>query len=127
MGLSTRAQKRLAVVLTDLLGESIDASREIAAFLDGYLRRVPFQAALGLRVAIWAIVWLPLVFVARPCSADRLSSAMRKRYLSAWADSHIYPVREGFFLFKAIALMGWGSMDRVRARLGVEPLLARRS
>jgi hypothetical protein len=127
MGLSTRAQKRLAVILTDLLGESIDVGREVAAFLDGYLRRVPLQAALGLRVAIWAIVWLPLVFVARPSPADRLPPAVRARYLAAWANSHIYLVREGFFLFKAIALMGWGSMDRVRARLGVEPLLARRS
>jgi hypothetical protein len=127
MGLSTRAQKRLAVVLADLLGEPLDVGREVAGFLDRYLHCVPRQAALGLRIAIWAIVWLPLVFIARPGPANALSPRLRARYLAAWESSHIYLVREGFFLFKAIALMGWGSMDRVRLRLGVEPLVARRS
>jgi hypothetical protein len=126
MGLSPGAQRRIAVVLTDLLGETLDVAGEVAAFLDAYLRRVPLRTALGLRVVIWAIVWLPLAFVARLGPANALSPDARKRYLAAWAQSHVYLVREGFFLFKAIALMGWGSIERVRDRRGVEPLVARR-
>jgi hypothetical protein len=124
MGLSAGAQKRLAVLLADLLDEPMDIAREVAAFLDMYIRRVPFQAALGLRLVIWAIAWLPLVFIARFGPAHALPPGVRARYLAAWAESHIYLVREGFFLFKAIALMGWGSIERVRERLGVEPLRA---
>ena len=124
MRLSSREQKRLSVLLADLFGESADVALEIAAFLDRYLQRVPRRAALGLRVVIWAIGWLPIAFIGRPAPAHVLSPATRARYLTAWAESPVYLVREGFFLFKAIALMGWGSIDRVRQRLGVEPLLA---
>jgi hypothetical protein len=124
MGLSAGAQERLAVLLADLLGEPMDIAREVAAFLDAYLRRVPFQAAVALRVVIWAIAWLPLFFIARLGPAHVLPPGLRARYLAAWSQSHIYLVREGFFLFKAIALMGWGSIERVRERLGVEPLRA---
>jgi hypothetical protein len=124
MGLSAGAQERLAVLLADLLGEPVDIAREVAAFLDAYMRRVPFQAAMGLRLVIWAIAWLPLFFIARLGPAHALSPGIRARYLTAWSQSHIYLVREGFFLFKAIALMGWGSIERVRERLGVEPLRA---
>ena len=127
MRLSASAQKRLSVVLADLLGEPADVAQEVAAFLGGYMERVPLRAAAGLRLVIWAIGWLPILFVARPVPAHALSPAVRARYLAAWAQSPFYLVREGFFLFKAIALMGWGSIDRVRRRLGVEPLLASES
>jgi hypothetical protein len=127
MRLSEGAERRLSVVLADLLGEPIDVSREVAAFVDAYLRRIPFRAALALRAVIWAIAWLPFVFIATPRAAHALSPAQRTRYLDAWAHSHVYLVREGFFLFKAIALMGWGSIERVRQRLGVEALRARRA
>jgi hypothetical protein len=124
MRLSSHAQKRLSVLLADLFCETADVALEVAAFLDGYLQRVPRRAALGLRIVIWAIGWLPIVFIGRPAPAHVLSPAMRLRYLEAWAECPVYLVREGFFLFKAIALMGWASIDRVRQRLGVEPLLA---
>jgi hypothetical protein len=127
MGLGEGAQRRIAVVLADVLGEPAEVGEAVAAFLDAYLRRVPFQAALGLRVAIWAISWLPLFFVGVPLPADRLSHATRMRYVQRWASARVYFVREGFYLVKAIALMGWGAHPDVRARLGVGPLAAERS
>jgi hypothetical protein len=127
MRLSASAQRRLSVVLADLLGEPADVAQEVAAFLGRYMERVPLRAAAGLRLVIWAIGWLPILFVARPVPAHVLSATVRARYLAAWAQSPFYLAREGFFLFKAIALMGWGSIDRVRRRLGVEPLLASES
>jgi hypothetical protein len=122
VGLGEGAQRRIAVVLADVFGESIDVGREVAAFLDDYLRRVPSRAALGLRVVVWAVTWLPILFVGVPLPADALSRATRVRYLAAWSGSHVYLVREGFYLLKAIALMGWGANLAVRARLGVGPL-----
>jgi hypothetical protein len=122
MGLSEGAQYRIAVVLADVFGEPLDLARAVAAFLDGYLRRAPFQAALGLRVVTWAITWMPLFFVGVPLPANRLSSETRMRYLRRWANARIYFVREGFYLLKAIALMGWGAHPTVRDRLGVGPM-----
>ena len=124
MGLDESAQRRIAIVLADVLGEPLDVAREVAAFLDGYLRRVPFRAALGLRVVVWAIVWLPLVFVGIPLPAHALSPQTRDRYIRRWADSRVYFLREGFYLLKAVALMGWGAHETVRARMDVGPVVA---
>jgi hypothetical protein len=124
MGLSRSAQRRISVVLADLFGEPPDVAIGIAAFLDGYLRRVPLRAALGLRVVVWGITWLPLAFVGVPLPASRLTPQTRARYIERWAHSKSYFLREGFYLLKAIALMGWGAQDSVRLRLGVGPLTA---
>lgn len=122
MGIDEDAQRRIAVVLAQMFDEPIEVARDVASFLDGYLRRVPARAALGLRVMVWAITWLPIVVVGVPLPADALSPATRTRYLDAWSGSRVYFLREGFYLLKAIALMGWGAHETVRARLGVGPL-----
>jgi hypothetical protein len=127
MQLGEGAQRRIAVVLADVLGEPLDVGAAVASFLDAYLRRVPFQAALGLRVVIWAITWLPVLFVGIPLPAHRLSRQTRLRYVKRWQSARAYVLREGFYLLKAIALMGWGGQPEVRARLGVGPLAAERS
>jgi hypothetical protein len=127
MRLGEGAQRRIAVVLADALGESLDVGVAIARFLDAYLGRVPFQAAIGLRLVIWAVTWLPVVFVGIPVSANRLSRETRLRYLERWRSSHAYLLREGFYLLKAIALMGWGGHRDVRSRLGIGPLAAERT
>jgi hypothetical protein len=116
------AQRRIAVVLADVLGEPIDVAGDIAAFLDAYLQRVPARAALGLRVGVWAVTWMPFALVGVPLPADALSPATRARYLLRWTQSRNYFLREAFYLFKAIALMGWGAQPSVRARLDVGPL-----
>ncbi len=124
MGLSPSAQRRIAVVLADVFGEPLDVAGEIAAFLDRYLRRVPFRAAFGLRAVVWGITWMPFAFVGVPLPASALSPETRARYIERWAHSKNYFMREGFYLLKAIALMGWGAQDVVRTRLGVGPLAA---
>jgi len=126
MGLGPAAQRRIAVFLADVLGEPLDVALAVAAFLDGYLRRVPFEAALGLRVVVWAITWLPLLFVGVPLPVDALSPEKRAAYLKRWSESRVYLQREGFYLLKAIALMGWGAQPVVRARLGLGPMAAAR-
>jgi hypothetical protein len=124
MGLGAGARRRVAIVLADVLGEPYEVALAVAAFLDRYLRRVPFQAALGLRVAVWAVTWLPLLFVGIPLPAHLLSPAARTRYVLRWSGSRSYLVREAFYLLKAIALMGWGAHPAVRERLGLGPVAA---
>jgi hypothetical protein len=127
LGLDESTRERIAVVLAQMFDEPPEVAREVASFLDGYLRRVPARAALGLQVMVWAVLWLPILFVGVPRSADALSPETRARYLVAWSGSRIYFVREGFYLLKAIALMGWGANGAVRERLGVGPIAAERS
>lgn len=127
MGLGPGAQRRIAIVLADVFGEPVEVTRGVATFLDGYLRRVPFQAALGLWAMVWAILWLPVLFVGVPLPADALSPTTRARYLGRWSGSKVYFVREGFYLLKAIALMGWGAEPAVRARLGLGPMAVERT
>ena len=124
MHLGEGAQRRIAVVLADVLGEPLPVALTVAAFLDRYLRRVPLKAALGLRLVTWAITWLPLFFVGVPLPAHLLSSETRLRYIERWSHARFYFLREGFYLLKAIALMGWGAPPDVRARLGVGPMAA---
>jgi hypothetical protein len=124
MQLGPAAQRRLAVVLADIFAEPEDVSLAVAAFLDGYIRRVPFQAAIGLRAVIWAITWLPVAFVGIPLPVNLLSPQARARYIDRWASSKLYFLREGFYLLKAIALMGWGAQPSVRERLGLGPMAA---
>jgi len=119
-------RRRIAVVLADVFGEPAGVANDVAAFLDRYLRRVPARAAFGLRAVIWGVTWLPIVFVGVPLPASALSPATRARYIEKWAHSRHYLLREGFFLLKAIALMGWGAHPSVRERLGVGPLEAPR-
>jgi hypothetical protein len=113
-------------VLADVFGEPPDVASDVAAFLDAYLRRVPARAAIGLRAVVWAITWLPVAFIGVPLPASSLSTKARARYLERWASSETYLLREGFYLLKAIALMGWGAHESVRLRLGVGPLAAPR-
>ncbi len=69
MHLGPGAQQRLAVVLADVFDEPLPVARDVVRVPRRYLRRVPFQAALGLRAVIWAITWLPLLVRGR--TADR--------------------------------------------------------
>jgi hypothetical protein len=124
MGLSRSAQRRIAVVLADVFGEPPEVASEIAVFLDRYLQRVPLRAAFGLRAVVWGVTWLPIAFVGVPLPASALTPETRARYIECWTHSKTYLLREGFYLLKAIALMGWGAQDAVRLRLGVGPLTA---
>ncbi len=122
MTLGPGAQRRLAILLGGMLGESDAIAADVAAFFSHYLRRVPFLAAFGLRFMVWALLWLPVVFVGRPVAASSLPPDVRSRYLSRWTESHSYYLREGFFLVKTVALLGWGAHPEVRARFAMPPV-----
>ncbi|EYF02670.1 Hypothetical protein CAP_6560 [Chondromyces apiculatus DSM 436] len=119
VGLGRGAERRLAVVLGAMLGEPAGIAEDVAAFFGQYLRRAPLLAAVGLRLMVWALEWLPVVFVGRPLPASALGPEVLARYLGRWAGARSYLVREGFFLVKMVALLGWGAHPAVRARYGM--------
>ncbi len=122
MTLGSGTERRLAILLGGMLGESDAIATDVAAFFSRYLQRVPFLAAFGLRFMVWALMWFPIVFVGRPVAASSLSPEVRSRYLARWTESPVYYVREGFFLVKTVALLGWGAHPDVRARYAMPPV-----
>jgi hypothetical protein len=122
MPLGATAQRRLAIVLETMLGEEESIARDVAAFFDRYLAGVPPLPALGLRVMVWALLWLPILFIGVPLPASALPPALRERYMAKWTHARLYIVREGFFLVKAVALFGWGAHPAVRARFAMPPV-----
>jgi hypothetical protein len=124
MALGEAARTRLAIVLETMLGEEAPIARDVAAYFDQYLASVPPLTRFGLRLMVWALLWLPLVFVGRPTVASDLPVALRERYMDKWVHSGNYYIREGFFLVKTVALLGWGAHPTVRARFGMPPVAA---
>jgi hypothetical protein len=124
MKLGQGAQRRLAVLLGTMLGETDEIAADVAAFFSSYLSRAPLVAAVGLRWMIWALTWLPLAFVGRPLPASSLSAPLRERYFERWVGSRSYWIREGFFLVKTVALLGWGAHPAVRQRFGMPHVAA---
>jgi hypothetical protein len=122
MALGDAARARLAVVLETMLGEEPGISRDVAAYFDSYLAHVPALTRFGLRAMVWALLWLPILFVARLGPASDLPVDVRERYMDKWAHSGSYYVREGFFLVKTVALLGWGAHPDVRARFAMPPV-----
>lgn len=124
MTLGSAAQKRLAILLGGMLGEDEAIASDVAAFFVSYLKRVPLLTVIGLRLMLWALMWLPIVFVGRPQPASALPPDVRERYLARWTHSHNYYIREGFFLVKTVALLGWGAHPAVRTRFAMPPVAA---
>jgi hypothetical protein len=124
MTLGPGAQKRLSILLGGMLGESDAIATDVAAFFVAYLKRVPLLTAVGLRLMLWALMWLPIVFIGAPMPASALSPADRDKYLSRWTHANSYYIREGFFLVKTVALLGWGAHPEVRARFAMPPAAA---
>jgi hypothetical protein len=122
MRLDSDAEQRLALLLSGMLGESEVVGREVAAFFSEYLDRVPFLAAFGLRAMVFALMWSPILFIGRALPASALTPEDRERYLDRWVHSKSYYVREGFFLVKTVALLGWGAHPEVRARFAMPPV-----
>ena len=120
--LSPATKARLAVVLETMLGEDPAIARDVAAYFDRYLASVPPLTRVGLRAMIAALLGLPIFFLGRPTLASDLSPEMRERYMSKWVHARSYFLREGFFLVKTVALLGWGAHPEVRARFAMPPV-----
>ena len=86
--------------------------------LDGYLTdmrsRVPFRAALGLRIAIWVIALAPLFVLHRVATIASLDKASRETLMKKMLDSPIYVVRQLVMLLKALGAVLYAGTPAVR-------------
>jgi hypothetical protein len=95
---------------------------DVDGFLDETFRRVPFEAALGLRAAFWVIAFAPLFMIGKLATIASLKPADRLRVLAAMNASHVYLLRGLVMMVKAIGALFFCGNPRVRPNIvGVTP------
>jgi hypothetical protein len=98
---------------------------EVSAFLQEMFRRIPLEAALGLRLTLWMIVLAPIFLGVRfalfvdlaPADQD---AVLERLYLSRW-----YPVRQLCIAWKATIALVYSGHPSVRPLMlgDVRPVL----
>jgi hypothetical protein len=87
---------------------------DLDGFLDETLKSVPFEPAVGLRLAIWILALAPLFVLGRLATLASLSFEDRERVVARIAASPIYPVRSMVVMMKAIGALLYCGDPRVR-------------
>jgi hypothetical protein len=95
---------------------------DVDGFLDETFRRVPFEAALGLRAAFWVIALAPLFVLGKFATIASLHPTDRLRVVSRIGASPVYVLRSLVMMVKAIGALFYCGDARVRPSIvGVVP------
>ncbi len=95
----------------------IGSEKETGDFVEGVCLRVPFQSALGLRVAIWIATFAPLFVIGRFALLASLSSADKEKVLTRLMASESYVLRSLVLILKTIGAMYYAGQELVRLRM----------
>lgn len=91
-------------------------------FLADVAKNAPFLPLLGIRAALWVVMFTPLLFVGRLRTFTGLAATDQTRMLQKMSESSIYALREIPILLKTIGCLGYGSIPRVQREVGVVEL-----
>jgi hypothetical protein len=92
---------------------------DLCPFLHQLMRSVPFQAALGLRMAVWLVALAPLFVVGRFATIVGLAVADRERVVARLFASRSYVVRSLVLILKTMGALLYAGDGAVRARMRV--------
>ena len=92
---------------------------DVRAFLRQLMRSIPFQAALGLRAAVWLVALAPLFLLGRFTTIVGLTVAERERVVAELSVSPSYVVRSLVFILKSMGALLYAGDAAVRARMFV--------
>lgn len=103
-------------------GSSADGFADIQAMdLRGFLAQllvvVPFQAAVGVRAAVWLVALAPLFVLGRLRTIAGLAPADRERVVLALVANRAYVVRSLVLILKTMGALLYAGDDGVRARM----------
>jgi hypothetical protein len=87
---------------------------DVDLFLDETMAQVPFEAALGLRLAFWAIALAPIFVLGKLRTITSLGAEDRLRLLAAINASPVYALRATVMMVKAIGALFYCGDRRVR-------------
>jgi hypothetical protein len=89
----------------------------VGGFLRQLMRSVPFQAALGVRMAVWVVALAPLFVLGRFTTIVGLAVADRERVVARLVASKSYAVRSLVLILKTMGALLYAGNDAVRARM----------
>ena len=75
---------------------------------------------LGLRIAIWLVVWAPILFIRRLRRFPGLATDDRLKVLQKMAGSRVYFVRELVTLLKMVACLAFCGMPVIQSQVGFD-------
>ena len=90
---------------------------DVRGFLAQVMQCVPFQAALGLRAAIWLVALAPLFVVRRFATIRGLDQTDRERLVGRLVASPSYVIRSLVIILKTMGALLYAGDDGVRARM----------
>jgi hypothetical protein len=90
---------------------------DLRGFLSQVMATVPFQAALGLRLAVWIVALAPLFVLGRLTTVMGLDQAAREQLIAKLLASRSYALRSLVLILKTIGALLYAGDDTVRARM----------
>jgi hypothetical protein len=90
---------------------------DVRGFLSQIMRTVPFQAALGLRLAVWIVALAPLFVLGRFTTVVGLDQAAREQLIVRLLANRSYALRSLVLILKTIGALLYAGDDAVRARM----------
>ncbi|HEX3346060.1 MAG TPA: hypothetical protein VHS09_15860 [Polyangiaceae bacterium] len=90
---------------------------DVRRFLRQLMRSVPFQAAFGLRAAVWLVALAPLFVLGRLTTIVGLTTPDRERLVETLVASRSYVVRSLVLILKTMGALLYAGNDAVRARM----------
>jgi hypothetical protein len=90
---------------------------DVPGFLSRVMHTVPFQAAFGLRVAIWLVALAPLFVLGRFATIARLALPEQEGVVARLVASPRYLIRSLVMILKTMGALLYAGDDGVRARM----------
>jgi hypothetical protein len=90
---------------------------DLRGFLSQVMATVPFQAALGLRLAVWIVALAPLFVLGRFTTLLGLDQADREELIARLLANRAYAIRSLVMILKTIGALLYAGDDAVRARM----------
>lgn len=90
---------------------------DLRGYLVEVVARVPWKAALGLRLAIWVVALAPPFVLRRFATIAGLATADRERVVARLIASPSYGLRSLVLILKTIGALLYAGDDAVRARM----------
>jgi hypothetical protein len=97
------------------------ADMDLDGFLDDVIGNIPFESALGLRLAFMLIAFAPLFVIGRFALFTSLNAEDRERVLKSIAHSNAYAVRGAVVAIKAVLSLFYCGDPRVRPMIWAVP------
>jgi hypothetical protein len=99
------------------MGLSGIRAMNLGGFLRELMVRLPWRAAVGVRLAIWLVALAPWFVLSRFVTIASLEPGDRERVVGALLASESYPIRSLVLVLKAMGALLYAADDGVRLRI----------